>query len=90
MSNFQFQRFDLLLRTYEEAAERAAANGLDIVSQNYEENWDYLQAVFFSTTILTTIGTVYPGRYLMSNIHIPRHRHYHLLVELGTTSKIII
>ena len=58
MSNFQFQRFDLLLRTYEEAAERAAANGLDIVSQNYEENWDYLQAVFFSTTILTTIGTV--------------------------------
>ena len=46
----------MLLRNYERAAHRAATAGLDIVSQNYQVNWDYLQSVFFSTTILTTIG----------------------------------
>merc|ERR1712038_912331 len=30
--------------------------GINIVTQNYTQNWDYLQSVFFSTTILTTIG----------------------------------
>ena len=57
-SNCSYQHVDLLLRSYEVAAERAASSGVDLVSQNYPDNWDYLQAVFFSTTILTTIGTL--------------------------------
>ena len=42
--------------------------GVDIVSQDYTISWDYLQSIFFSTTILTTIGygniapVTFPGR----------------------------
>ena len=34
----------------------AAVAGIDISTQNYTISWDYIQAIFFSTTILTTIG----------------------------------
>jgi hypothetical protein len=30
--------------------------GVDIVSKEFSYNWDYIQSVFFSLTILTTIG----------------------------------
>ena len=30
--------------------------GIDVVSQDFTIRWNYLQSVFFSTTILTTIG----------------------------------
>ena len=46
----------------------AAAAGVDIITQDYTISWDYIQAVFFSTTILTTIGygniapVTFPGR----------------------------
>ena len=47
-----------LLSEYEVALSEVMIAGINIVTQNYTENWDYLQSVFFSTTILTTIGRV--------------------------------
>ena len=62
----------MLLRDYEVAVERAASAGPDIVSQNYQVHWDYLQSVFFSTTILTTIGKANDGRlFLCFWVHPP-------------------
>ena len=45
-----------LLSEYEAALSEVMTAGINIVTQNYTQNWDYLQSVFFSTTILTTIG----------------------------------
>ena len=36
--------------------DEALSNNIDVVSRQYVVSWDYVQAVFFSTTILTTIG----------------------------------
>ena len=47
-----------LLSEYEAALSEVMIAGINIVTQNYTQNWDYLQSVFFSTTILTTIGPV--------------------------------
>ena len=30
--------------------------GIDVVEQNFTTNWDFIGSVFFTTTILTTIG----------------------------------
>ena len=45
-----------LLLTYEAAVSEASLGGLDVISQAFTIKWDYLQSVFFATTILTTIG----------------------------------
>ena len=45
-----------LLGEYEVALSEVMTAGINIVTMNYTQNWDYLQSVFFSTTILTTIG----------------------------------
>ena len=49
-------KLEELLGEYEVVVEEAAYNGINIVTQEYNINWDYIQAIFFSTTILTTIG----------------------------------
>merc|ERR550539_962973 len=49
-------RLEELLVEYELVVEEASYNGINIVTQDYSINWDYIQAIFFSTTILTTIG----------------------------------
>ena len=35
----------------------AASAGVDVVTGAWATNWDYLQSVFFATTVLTTIGS---------------------------------
>ena len=50
------ERMDSLLTEYEAVVDDAIKNNVDPVSQSFNPNWDYIQAVFFSTTILTTIG----------------------------------
>ena len=49
-------RVDKLLSDYEITLSNAMSAGINIVEQDFKINWDYLQSVFFSTTILTTIG----------------------------------
>ena len=50
------QRLDHLLLDYESTVSEAMNAGVDVVSQDFTVSWNYLQSVFFSTTILTTIG----------------------------------
>ncbi|XP_023345518.1 potassium channel subfamily K member 18 isoform X2 [Eurytemora carolleeae] len=51
-----FQDLDTALTEYEEICSQASDAGVDIVSKEFSFNWDYIQSVFFSLTILTTIG----------------------------------
>ena len=53
-------RVDELLKEYEFILSEAMTAGINITSEekDFKINWDYLQSVFFSTTILTTIGIV--------------------------------
>ena len=44
------------LDRYEEACSEASSAGVDIVSKDFTNNWDYIQSCFFALTILTTIG----------------------------------
>ena len=50
------EEMERLLADYELVVDDAIKNNIDPVSQSFSPNWDYIQAVFFSTTILTTIG----------------------------------
>ena len=60
MSVFGNFRVDELLKGYEFILSEAMTAGINITSEEkeFKINWDYLQSVFFSTTILTTIGIV--------------------------------
>ena len=60
ISVFGHFRVDELLKGYEFILSEAMTAGINITSEEKEFriNWDYLQSVFFSTTILTTIGIV--------------------------------
>ena len=46
----------------------AVGAGVSLVDQNFTVSWDFIQSVFFTTTILTTIGygnispVTFPGR----------------------------
>ena len=57
-----------MLSRYEMVVAKAGNAGVDIVNQEFNVSWNYLQSVFFSTTILTTIGygniapVTFPGR----------------------------
>ena len=50
------QNIEELLSNYELVMSEAADAGVDITTQNFTISWDFIQAIFFSTTILTTIG----------------------------------
>ena len=56
MTNIDMIRLDRCLVEYEKSVSLATSAGIDVVTQTYQHNWDYLQSVFFATTILTTIG----------------------------------
>ena len=45
------------LTEYEEVCRDAQDAGVNIVTKDFTNNWDYIQSCFFALTILTTIGT---------------------------------
>ncbi|CAB4065370.1 KCNKN [Lepeophtheirus salmonis] len=47
---------DRRLLEYEQTVSVAAQEGIDLVTKDIQYEWNYIQAVFFSSTILTTIG----------------------------------
>ena len=50
------QEVSAALTEYEEVCSEAAAAGVDLVTKQFTNNWDYIQSCFFALTILTTIG----------------------------------
>ena len=46
----------MLLRDYEAVLAEAVNAGISAAHHNYTVSWDFVQSVFFTTTILTTIG----------------------------------
>ena len=44
------------LTEYEEVCRDADEAGVNIVTKEFTNNWDYIQSCFFALTILTTIG----------------------------------
>ena len=52
----QFQEVSEALTEYEEVCSEASSAGVDLVSKDFTNNWDYIQSCFFALTILTTIG----------------------------------
>ena len=49
-------RIDEKLLEYEETIAVAATEGIDLSNKEPVYKWSYIQAVFFASTILTTIG----------------------------------
>lgn len=47
---------DKKLLEYEQTVAVAANEGIDMKTKDYVYQWSYIQSVFFSSTILTTIG----------------------------------
>ena len=69
---FQYDWFppkivDQLLSNYESVVSEAAGAGIDIITQDFTISWDYIQSVFFSTTILTTISKYPQSSFLVGN-----------------------
>ena len=48
--------FSAALLEYTDTACQAVQAGLDPHTHSFSPSWDYTQSVFFTTTILTTIG----------------------------------
>ena len=52
------QNIDLKLLDYEQTVAAAATSGIDMETKDVIYQWSYIQAVFFTSTILTTIGRI--------------------------------
>ena len=50
------ENVDLQLLDYEKTVAVAATSGIDMSTKDVPYQWSYVQAVFFTSTILTTIG----------------------------------
>ena len=50
------ENVDLQLLDYEKTVAVAATSGIDLSTKDVTYQWSYVQAVFFTSTILTTIG----------------------------------
>ena len=53
------ENVDLQLLDYEKTVAVAATSGIDMSTKDVTYQWSYVQAVFFTSTILTTIGKVF-------------------------------
>ncbi len=54
--SFFHSHSDLKLLEYEQTVAVAAQEGIDMETKDVIYQWSYIQAVFFTSTILTTIG----------------------------------
>ena len=52
------ENIDRKLLDYEQTVAGAANEGINLATKTVEYKWTYIQAVFFASTILTTIGTI--------------------------------
>ena len=47
------------LSSYEKTVSVASIEGLDIATKEINYQWTYVQSVFFTSTIITTVGKTY-------------------------------
>ena len=59
------ENIDIKLLDYEQTVAVAATSGIEMATKDVIYKWSYIQAVFFTSTILTTIG-----KYLCNNFYI--------------------
>ena len=50
------ENIDIKLLDYEQTVAEASIEGIDMETKGVIYKWSYIQAVFFTSTILTTIG----------------------------------
>ena len=63
------ENVDLQLLDYEKTVAVAATSGIDMSTKDVTYQWSYVQAVFFTSTILTTIGKFFfPGSNFYVNL----------------------
>ena len=53
------QNIDTKLLDYEQTVALGATSGIDMETKDVIYKWSYIQAVFFTSTILTTIGKTF-------------------------------
>ena len=58
------------LSSYEKTVSVAASEGLDIATKEINYEWTYVQSVFFTSTIITTVGKVHLYLTLQSIINL--------------------
>ncbi len=52
------RRVDNALLDYEQTVAVAAGEGINLTNKEINYKWDYVQSVFFSSTIITTVGKI--------------------------------
>jgi hypothetical protein len=50
---------DNALLSYEQTIAVASEEGVDVTTKEVRYEWTYVQSVFFSSTIITTVGETY-------------------------------
>ena len=58
------QNIDTKLLDYEQTVALGATSGIDMETKDVIYKWSYIQAVFFTSTILTTIGKTFYKKYI--------------------------
>ena len=66
---------DTKLLNYEQTVAVAATSGIDMETKDVIYKWSYIQAVFFTSTILTTIGKNKLSHFIYSGVHNKRAAH---------------
>lgn len=56
LQNEMISEIDEALLSYEKTVAVASEEGVDVATKNVRYEWTYVQSVFFSSTIITTVG----------------------------------
>ena len=54
--NQVIERLDKALLSYENVIASSAGEGIDMKTKDFEYRWTYVQSIFFTSTIITTVG----------------------------------
>ena len=50
------EKLDKHLLSYEETLSNATGQGIDVATKEIDYKWTYISSVFFSSTVITTVG----------------------------------
>ena len=52
------EKLDNALLSYEETLSNATGQGIDVASKEIDYKWTYVSSVFFTSTVITTVGKI--------------------------------